>query len=117
LPFGRLRIRPGGGAGGHRGLSHVILRLARDDFPRLRFGVGRPADATDTADFVLQAFAPDEEEALPELVERAARAAASALCEGVGAAMNTWNRDPAIASGSSGSIVRVNPGSIASKKS
>jgi PTH1 family peptidyl-tRNA hydrolase len=109
LPFGRLRLRPGGGAGGHRGLSHVIERLVRDDFPRLRFGVGRPADATDTADWVLQAFAPEEEAALPELVARAARAAASALCEGVGAAMNTWNRDPATASGSEDPIVRVNP--------
>jgi len=115
LPFGRLRIRPGGGAGGHRGLSHVILRLAREDFPRLRFGVGRPADATDTADWVLQSFAPDEEAALPELVARAARATASALCEGIAAAMNTWNRDP-VASGPAEAIVPFNPADRASKK-
>jgi len=109
LPFGRLRLRPGGGAGGHRGLSHVTLCLAREDFPRLRFGVGRPADATDTADWVLQSFEPDEEAVLPELVARAARAAASALCEGIGAAMNTWNRDPT-ASSPADRIVRINPG-------
>jgi len=111
LPFGRLRLRPGGGAGGHRGLSHVLERLGRNDFPRLRFGVGRPADATDTADWVLQSFAPDEEAALPELVARAARAAASALCEGVGAAMNTWNRDPAASApaASAEQIVRISP--------
>ena len=76
----------------------MIERLGRSDFPRLRFGVGRPADATDTVDWVLQAFSPEEEAALPALVERAARAAASALCDGVAAAMNAWNRDPAAAS-------------------
>jgi PTH1 family peptidyl-tRNA hydrolase len=94
LPFGRLRLRPGGGAGGHRGLSHVIERLGRNDFPRLRFGVGRPAGAPDTADWVLESFAPDEEALLPALLERAAGAATDALCDGVAAAMNRWNRDP-----------------------
>jgi PTH1 family peptidyl-tRNA hydrolase len=97
LPFGRLRLRPGGGAGGHRGLTHVIERLGRRDFPRLRFGVGRPADATDTVEWVLQSFSQDEEAALPALLERAAQAVAAALCDGIAAAMNTWNRDPAAA--------------------
>jgi PTH1 family peptidyl-tRNA hydrolase len=95
LPFGRLRLRPGGGAGGHRGLGHVIERLGRRDFPRLRFGVGRPPDGTDTVEWVLQSFSPEEEAALPDLVARAARAVASALCDGIAAAMNAWNRDPA----------------------
>jgi PTH1 family peptidyl-tRNA hydrolase len=94
LPFGRLRLRGGGGAGGHRGLTDVIERLERNDFPRLRFGIGRPPDATDTALWVLQSFAPEEEAALPALVERAAQAATSALCDGIAAAMNAWNRDP-----------------------
>ena len=92
LPFGRLRLRPGGGAGGHRGLTHVIERLGRDDFPRLRFGVGRGPAGTDTADWVLESFSPDEETALPALVARAAQALCGALCDGVAAAMNTWNR-------------------------
>jgi len=95
LPFGRLRLRPVGGAGGHRGLAHVIERLGRSDFPRLRFGVGRALDATDTADWVLQAFAPEEEALLPALLTRAAEATTAALCEGIAAAMNAWNRDPA----------------------
>jgi PTH1 family peptidyl-tRNA hydrolase len=94
LPFGRLRLRPRGSAGGHRGLADVILCLAHEDFARLRFGVGRGAPGHDTADWVLESFSPDEEEKLPALVERAARAVASALCEGVEAAMNAWNRDP-----------------------
>jgi PTH1 family peptidyl-tRNA hydrolase len=92
LPFGRLRLRPGGGAGGHRGLTHVIERLGRNDFPRLRFGVGRGPAGTDTAAWVLESFSPDEEAALPALVARASQALTSALCDGIGAAMNAWNR-------------------------
>ena len=42
LPFGRLRLRAGGGAAGHKGLEHLIERLGRSDLPRLRFGIGRP---------------------------------------------------------------------------
>jgi PTH1 family peptidyl-tRNA hydrolase len=94
LPFGRLRLRPGGGAGGHRGLTHIIERLGRNDFPRLRFGVGRGPAGTDTAAWVLESFSPDEEAALPPLVARAAQALAAALCDGIAAAMNAWNRDP-----------------------
>jgi PTH1 family peptidyl-tRNA hydrolase len=92
LPFGRLRLRPGGGAGGHRGLTHLIERLGRNDFPRLRFGVGRGPAGTDTAAWVLEPFSTDEETALPALVARAAQALAGALCDGVATAMNTWNR-------------------------
>ena len=95
LPFGRLRLRPSGGAGGHRGLTHVIERLGRRDFPRLRFGVGRGPAGSDTAAWVLESFSPAEEAQLPALVERAARALATALCDGIGPAMNSWNRDPA----------------------
>jgi PTH1 family peptidyl-tRNA hydrolase len=93
LPFGRLRLRPGGGAGGHRGLAHIIERLGRSDFPRLRFGVGRGPAGSDTAAWVLESFSPDEEAALPALVARAAQALAGALCDGIGAAMNVWNRE------------------------
>jgi peptidyl-tRNA hydrolase, PTH1 family len=94
LPFGRLRLRASGGAGGHRGLADVIERLERRDFARLRFGVGRPAEQRETADHVLEAFTAQERERLPELVERAARAAAVVLQSGITAAMNEFNRDP-----------------------
>jgi PTH1 family peptidyl-tRNA hydrolase len=95
LPFGRLRIRPRGGAAGHRGLAHIIERLDRSDFPRLRFGVGRPAGALDTADYVLQRFSPHEEEVLDGRMAEAVEALDAILVEGLTPAMNRYNRDPA----------------------
>jgi PTH1 family peptidyl-tRNA hydrolase len=94
LPFGRLRLRPGGSAGGHRGLADVIERLARRDFARLRFGVGRPAPEQDTVEHVLEEFSPAERRALPDHIARAARALEAMLRVGVYAAMNEFNRDP-----------------------
>ena len=94
LPFGRLRLRPGGGAGGHRGLAHVLERVGRRDIPRLRFGVGRPAAAADTVDYVLEPYAPEEERALPGLLESAARALEAVVVSGLSGAMNRYNRDP-----------------------
>ena len=99
LPFGRLRIRPGGGAGGHKGLRDIIEHLGRDDFPRLRFGVGRPAHpGMDTADWVLQEFGAVEEKTLGARIEDAARALESILFDGLETAMNRWNREAAAAS-------------------
>lgn len=95
LPFGRLRIRPHGGDAGHRGLAHIIERLGRSDFARLRFGVGRPTGLLETADYVLQRFSPQEEEELEGRVARAAEAAQAVLVEGPTPAMNRYNRDPA----------------------
>lgn len=97
LPFGRLRLRLGGGAGGHRGLADVIEVLGRRDLPRLRFGVGRPAVPMDTTDWVLTEFSEAEEAALPGRVDAAADALECALVDGVQAAMNRFNRDPAAA--------------------
>jgi PTH1 family peptidyl-tRNA hydrolase len=101
LPFGRLRLRPGGGAAGHKGLAHVIERLGREDLPRLRFGLGRPSPAIpiDTADWVLQRFGDDEERLLPALVDQAAGALDCWLREGLPAAMNRFNRVPEELSG------------------
>ena len=94
LPFGRLRLRPSGGAGGHRGLGHILECLGRRDIPRLRFGVGRPPGSDDTADHVLAPFSADEAARLPDAIARASAAARVALGEGVVSAMNHFNRDP-----------------------
>ena len=95
LPFGRLRIRPGGGAGGHRGLADIQSRLGRSDFPRLRFGIGRPPEGRDGVEYVLAPFDPAEKAALAPRLARAADAVEAVLCEGVASAMNQFNRsDP-----------------------
>jgi PTH1 family peptidyl-tRNA hydrolase len=91
LPFGRLRVRRSGGHGGHKGVEDVIALLGRKDFPRLRFGIGRPMHAMSTEGYVLQRFSPAEEEALPRCVERASEAVETLLLEGVVAAMNRFN--------------------------
>jgi PTH1 family peptidyl-tRNA hydrolase len=91
LPFGRLRLRPGGGAGGHRGLSDVIEALGRSDLPRLRFGVGRPQEPRDLAEWVLEPFSAEEERRLDERLEAAADAATAGLVDGIAAAMNRVN--------------------------
>jgi len=93
LPFGRLRIRPRGGAGGHRGLSDILQRLESRDVPRLRFGVGRPPEDAEAVDHVLQRFSAEEARRLPEHLERASRAVAAVLREGVSVAMNRFNPD------------------------
>lgn len=91
LPFGRLRVRPGGSSGGHRGLESLIGRLQGDAFARLRFGIGRPDADVDPVAFVLEAFDADEEAALPEAITRATRAVEVILGNGVEAAMSRFN--------------------------
>ena len=93
LPFGRIRLRPSGGAGGHRGMSDVIEKLGRADFPRLRFGVGRPPEAVDPVEYVLESFTREQWAVLPERIESASQAVECALREGVVNAMNRFNRD------------------------
>jgi len=93
LPFGRLRIRPSGGSAGHRGLESVIQCLGGDRFARLRFGVGRPEGAMETADYVLRNFSDEEEQQLETPMENAVKALDALLFEGLVAAMNRYNRE------------------------
>lgn len=91
LPFGRVRVRRGGSAGGHRGVRSLIDRLGTSDFPRVRIGIGRPPPGMDPIDYVLTEFNPDERPAIQEAVERAADALEVILDEGLEAAMNRFN--------------------------
>jgi PTH1 family peptidyl-tRNA hydrolase len=94
LPFGRLRIRPAGGAGGHKGLGDIQDRLRRNDFPRLRFGIGRPPPGDDPVDYVLSPFGP-EAVGLAARLDAAADAVEAIWLEGVEAAMNRFNASEA----------------------
>lgn len=90
LPFGKLRMRPFGGHGGHNGLRSVIATIG-EDFPRIRIGVGRPE--YDSVDHVLGPFSGEEREALPAIVVAAADGVEHWLHGGIEAAMqfvNTW---------------------------
>jgi PTH1 family peptidyl-tRNA hydrolase len=94
LPPGRLRIRPRGGAGGHRGVASLIARLG-DDFARVRVGIGRPPEGADTAEYVLQPMAETERELLCAAAERACEAIEVVITEGTAAAMSRFNAAPA----------------------
>jgi PTH1 family peptidyl-tRNA hydrolase len=91
LPLGRLRLRARGSSGGHNGLADVLDRLGSEDLPRLRFGIGRPSEPKGTVNFVLEAFAPAEEELLALAVPRAVDAVECFVREGAAAAMNRFN--------------------------
>ncbi|MFN3874926.1 MAG: aminoacyl-tRNA hydrolase [Flavobacteriales bacterium] len=92
LPFGAIRIRPKGGAGGHNGLASIIALIGTQEFPRLRFGIGSDFPKGRQSDYVLSPWAPDEQEALPERVELAARAVLHFGLQGVASAMNAFNK-------------------------
>lgn len=91
LPFGRIRVRASGGAGGHRGVEDIIDFLDTRDFIRLRFGIGRPSGGQGITEWVLAPFSPEEEACLPERLATAASALGIALGEGAPAAMNRFN--------------------------
>lgn len=90
LPYGRLRLKIGGGHAGHNGVRSMIAELGSRDFVRLRIGVGRPAHGT-VSDFVLSDFRGEERDFLPDLLDRAAAALRAALDDGPRLAMNTVN--------------------------
>lgn len=91
LPFGTIRVRPGGGPGGQRGMASTIEQLGTKDFPRLRLGIGRPPGRMDPADYVLQNFSREEMKFLSEIVDRAADAALTFVVDGLNKAMNKFN--------------------------
>ena len=91
LPFGTIRLRPGGGPGGQKGVASTIEKLGTKDFGRLRLGIGRPPGRMDPAAYVLQNFSRDEMKILSEILDRAADAALEFVMNGLDKAMNKFN--------------------------
>ena len=93
IPFGTIRIRPGGGPGGQKGVASTIERLGTKDFRRLRIGIGRPPGRMEPAAYVLQDFAQGDLTLLSEILDHAADAVLTFVSEGLDAAMNKFNGD------------------------
>lgn len=94
IPFGEIRVKVGGGHGGHNGLRDLNEKLGGPGYTRVRFGVSRPPEGWDTADYVLTAWSDREQAELGALVDRAADAVEAVLRDGVSRAMNSFNTRP-----------------------
>ena len=89
LPFGKLRLREGGSAGGHNGLRSIIAEMSTDRFARLRVGIGEPSRGA--VDHVLRRFSPEERRRLEPVLDAAADAVEDWARLGTPAAANRWN--------------------------
>ncbi|MDB9312533.1 aminoacyl-tRNA hydrolase [Spirulina sp. CS-785/01] len=91
LPVGRLRIRLSGSAGGHNGIKSTISHLGGQNFPRLRIGIGKSGPEKETVSHVLGKFAPQEKEAVEQVLDWVVDAVEMSLKEGVEKAMSFYN--------------------------
>jgi len=89
LPTGKIRIRPQGGSGGHKGIASIISSAGSDAFIRIRIGIGRPDK--DEVSFVLSNFPPEDRQIINQAVSTVADAIDCVLSEGVETAMNRYN--------------------------
>lgn len=94
VPLGRLKMKKGGGHGGHNGLRSLKKHLPDDGFVRLRVGIGRPPPQWESADYVLSKFNRDERASIDSVLDEAADAVQAILTDGVAKAMGRFNRDP-----------------------
>ena len=92
LGFGRLKIKPHGSSGGHRGLQSIIDCIASDEFCRLRIGLGRPPKNKDASAYVLSAFNQREKKELTGLIDEATDCVRTWLSNGINKGMNIFNQ-------------------------
>ena len=92
LPFGTLRMKPGGSDAGHNGLKHIAQILGTQAYARLRFGIGSEFHRGQQVDFVLGKIPPEEEALIPECTQRTTRAIKTFCLAGIQFAMNDLNR-------------------------
>jgi peptidyl-tRNA hydrolase, PTH1 family len=93
LPFGTIRLRRRGSAGGHNGLKSIIAAIHTDEFIRLRIGIQPEHAIGDTKNFVLDEFAKAERAELEKILERSAEALRAVLRDGIDKAMAQYNGD------------------------
>ncbi len=91
LDPGQVRVREGGGAGGHHGVESVIIHTGTTDFPRIRVGIGRESVAGDVSAYVLGKITAEEKEILDPAITKAAEAALAVVSRGILFAMNHFN--------------------------
>ncbi|QAY61956.1 aminoacyl-tRNA hydrolase [Xylanimonas allomyrinae] len=91
IPFDTIKLKAGGGEGGHNGLRDITKALGTKDYVRVRVGVGRPPGRMDTADHVLRDFSAAEKKDLPILIDDAADAVEQVIIEGLLAAQGRFH--------------------------
>jgi len=92
LPLGTVRVKIGGGHGGHNGLRSIIDHVGSTEFIRVRVGIGRPAPGYDPAEYVLTPFLPGEQPIAADAVAKAADAVQTIVRDGLTKAMNAFNK-------------------------
>jgi len=91
IPFDTIRVKSGGGNGGHNGIRDISAAIGTPDFARVRIGIGRPPGRQDAADYVLTPFSKAEREVLPSMLSDAVDAAELLVTEGLLAAQQRWH--------------------------
>ena len=94
LPFGTIRMRPGGSSGGHNGLEDITLKLESDQWARIRIGIGNEFSRGRQVDYVLSDFSEEEKAAVPELASRIIQGVKDVSTIGMARAMNSLNTRP-----------------------
>jgi len=93
LPLAKLRIRPKGSAGGHKGLKSIIENLGTDFFPRLRIGIGGEKSISEVSDYVLTPFQPEEMGPIAASIKLSLQCVLFWIEKGIDQAMNEFNRE------------------------
>ena len=97
LPLGKIRLRQGGGSGGHKGMNSIVSTLGSEDFPRIRVGIGRPQAEEQSmsedaiVNYVLSDFSPQEEAIIKPVIAKVAEAIDCFLTQGIETAMSKFN--------------------------
>ena len=92
IPLGEVRVKKGGGTGGHKGVKSIMDSIGTDEFVRVRCGIGRPEEAMDAVDYVLSPFSKDQMVILRKELDRASDAVEACIVHGTEYAMNAFNR-------------------------